>query len=91
MAFCGFGGEKWKNHFDEGVYVCAKCKAPLFNSTTKYKHNSPWPAFSDTVTRDCLKKRSDGRDALKVSCANCGLGLGHEFLNDGEKKGESRF
>lgn len=27
----------------------------------------------------------------QVSCGKCGNGLGHEFLNDGPKKGQSRF
>lgn len=28
---------------------------------------------------------------LQVTCGKCGNGLGHEFLNDGPKKGQSRF
>lgn len=27
----------------------------------------------------------------QVSCGKCGNGLGHEFLNDGPKRGQSRF
>lgn len=27
----------------------------------------------------------------QVTCGKCGNGLGHEFLNDGPKKGQSRF
>ena len=27
----------------------------------------------------------------QVSCGRCGNGLGHEFLNDGPKRGQSRF
>lgn len=27
----------------------------------------------------------------QVSCGRCGNGLGHEFLNDGPKNGQSRF
>lgn len=52
---------------DLGIYCCSKCNAELFRSTTKYEHSSPWPAFNDTVTKDCLSKRSDGPSALKVS------------------------
>lgn len=28
---------------------------------------------------------------FKVLCGKCGNGLGHEFVNDGPKKGLSRF
>lgn len=28
---------------------------------------------------------------LQVSCGKCGNGLGHEFINDGPKRGQSRF
>lgn len=29
--------------------------------------------------------------SFQVSCGRCGNGLGHEFLNDGPKPGQSRF
>lgn len=74
-----------------GVYTCSKCGTELFHSTKKYEHSSPWPAFTETVGANVLSKRPDGPSALKVSCAKCGNGLGHEFLNDGPKEGESRF
>src|SRR5437870_908984 len=37
MSFCSWG-EKYKDHFAPGVYVCAQCDNPLFKSTHKYKH-----------------------------------------------------
>ena len=74
-----------------GVYACSKCGAELFHSTKKFEHSSPWPAFTETVTPDCLSKRQESTSALKVSCAKCGNGLGHEFLNDGPNAAQSRF
>ena len=50
----------------EGIYCCSKCGTELFHSTKKYEHSSPWPAFTETVTKDCLSKRNDGPSALKV-------------------------
>ena len=38
-----------------------------------------------------LPQREESPMALKVSCGKCGNGLGHEFLNDGPKAGQSRF
>ncbi|GCC35508.1 hypothetical protein chiPu_0013993, partial [Chiloscyllium punctatum] len=92
MAFCSFfGSEVYKDHFDAGIYVCSKCGYELFSSKAKYNHSSPWPAFTETIHPDSLSKRKDRKNALKVSCGKCGNGLGHEFLNDGPKPGQSRF
>ncbi len=74
-----------------GVYVCSQCGYELFASTKKFEHNSPWPAFSETVHPDSVSKYNESASALKVSCGKCGNGLGHEFLNDGVTAGQSRF
>uniref|UniRef100_A0A8C6GR33 Methionine-R-sulfoxide reductase B1 n=1 Tax=Mus spicilegus TaxID=10103 RepID=A0A8C6GR33_MUSSI len=94
MSFCSFfGGEVFQNHFEPGVYVCAKCSYELFSSHSKYAHSSPWPAFTETIHPDSVTKcpEKNRPEALKVSCGKCGNGLGHEFLNDGPKRGQSRF
>lgn len=85
--------EVFQNHFEPGVYVCAKCGYELFSSHSKYAHSSPWPAFTETIHADSVAKRPEHNrpGALKVSCGRCGNGLGHEFLNDGPKRGQSRF
>lgn len=74
-----------------GVYVCSKCGNELFHSTKKFEHSSPWPAFTETVKPDSVAKHKESASALKVRCAKCGNGLGHEFLNDGPTRGQSRF
>uniref|UniRef100_A0A674GPM4 Methionine sulfoxide reductase B1 n=1 Tax=Taeniopygia guttata TaxID=59729 RepID=A0A674GPM4_TAEGU len=92
MSFCSFfGGEVFKDHFQPGIYVCAKCGHELFSSRAKYEHSSPWPAFTETLRGDSVAKREERPGALKVTCGKCGNGLGHEFLNDGPKRGQSRF
>ena len=74
-----------------GIYVCSECGYELFRSTKKFEHTSPWPAFTETVRPDSVSKYEESPSALKVSCGKCGNGLGHEFLNDGPKSGQSRF
>lgn len=92
MSFCSwFSGEMYRDHFQNGVYLCSQCGYELFSSKKKFQHSSPWPAFTETVHKDSVSKRPDGPRALKVSCGKCGNGLGHEFLGDGPKKGQSRF
>ncbi len=92
MAFCGFNtGEMYKNHFDAGVYVCANCDYPLFPSKAKFKHSSPWPAFTETVHSDSLSRKPETKTAIKVSCGKCSAPLGHEFIGDGPQQGQNRF
>ncbi|CAN0061500.1 unnamed protein product, partial [Chrysoparadoxa australica] len=39
-----FTGKYWNNK-KEGVYTCAACKLPLFDSETKFKSGTGWPSF----------------------------------------------
>uniref|UniRef100_A0A3Q3IXA1 MsrB domain-containing protein n=2 Tax=Monopterus albus TaxID=43700 RepID=A0A3Q3IXA1_MONAL len=92
MSFCSFfGGEVFKDHFKPGIYVCSKCGHQLFSSCSKYEHSSPWPAFTETILKDSVSKQPERPRAFKVLCGKCGNGLGHEFVNDGPAKGQSRF
>ncbi|CAG0914525.1 unnamed protein product [Notodromas monacha] len=91
MSYCSWRGEEhYRDHFDVGTYVCSECSHPLFTSRSKYEHSSPWPAFTETLRADSLKKVLESPGALKVSCGKCGNPLGHEFLKDGPD-GKSRF
>lgn len=49
-----------------GTYACAKCGYELFSSKKKYKHSSPWPAFTETIHKDSVSKVEESRGALKV-------------------------
>lgn len=93
MSFCSWRGEeKYRDTFISGTYVCVQCGHELFSSRTKYQHDSPWPAFTETIHENSVSKAPESyRDnALKVSCGKCGNGLGHEFIGDGPD-GKSRF
>uniref|UniRef100_A0A1W7RFV9 Methionine-R-sulfoxide reductase B1 n=1 Tax=Agkistrodon contortrix contortrix TaxID=8713 RepID=A0A1W7RFV9_AGKCO len=92
MAFCRFsGGEIYESHFEPGIYICSKCGYELFSSQSKFLHSSPWPAFTHPIHSDSISKYLERPGAFKVSCGKCGNGLGHEFLDDGPKKSQSRF
>lgn len=55
-------------HFLAGTYVCSQCGYELFSSRSKYAHDSPWPAFTETMHADSVAKHPDPRrpGALKV-------------------------
>ena len=59
--------------FFAGIYVCPKCGHELFSAKAKYKHNTPWPAFTETIRDDSVSKvneteaqQSSKAKALKV-------------------------
>lgn len=43
------GTGKYNKTYDDGVYVCAGCKTPLYTSTTKFDSGCGWPAFYDAI------------------------------------------
>src|SRR5882762_196144 len=73
-----------------GVFLCAGCGMPLFDSNTKYESGSGWPSFyapreeavETTVDRSHLMTRTE------VHCANCGGHLGHVFPDGPNPTGE---
>lgn len=42
-----------------GIYVCPKCGHELFSAKAKYKHNTPWPAFTETIRKDSVSKENE--------------------------------
>ena len=76
-----FTGEYWDSK-DRGVYVCASCNTPLFNSETKFDSGTGWPSFYDVVNSDnvCMEEdRSLSMIRTEVLCALCDGHLGHLF------------
>lgn len=83
-----FTGE-FLNTTDNGMYHCAACGNPLFDSSTKFKSGTGWPSFYDVVSRGNIQLEEDNSFGMKrteVKCSNCGSHLGHVFPDGSSKE-----
>ncbi len=83
---------KYNLHFEDGVYKCAGCDEPLFESDMKFESNCGWPSFDESITGKISykKDRSLGMIRTEILCANCGGHLGHIF-DDGPTDTGQRY
>lgn len=76
---------------DDGVFHCAICDAPLFNTETKFDSGTGWPSFTDPVSKEAIKRIEDNSHGMRrteVRCANCDAHLGHVFPDGPERTGD---
>ncbi len=76
-----FTGEYW-NHKAHGVYTCAGCDLPLFDSDTKFKSGTGWPSFYAPKYANTISSEEDhslGMTRVEVLCGRCDGHLGHVF------------
>jgi peptide-methionine (S)-S-oxide reductase len=86
-----FSGEYVDND-ENGLYHCAACANPLFDSSAKYHSGTGWPSFTETVSPDAvelIEDRSHGMIRTEARCARCGSHLGHVF-DDGPREAGGR-
>jgi peptide-methionine (R)-S-oxide reductase len=86
-----FNNKYWNDH-SKGVFHCAACGAPLFDSDTKFDSGTGWPSFYKPLP-GAVEKNSDtshGMSRDEIVCARCGSHLGHVF-NDGPKPTGLRY
>jgi peptide-methionine (R)-S-oxide reductase len=87
-----FTGAYVDNH-EKGMYKCAACGEPLFDSETKFESGSGWPSFFKPLSSDAIETEEDrahGMRRTEIMCKKCGAHLGHVF-EDGPKPTGQRY
>jgi methionine-R-sulfoxide reductase len=67
-----------------GVYSCACCGLPLFDSGGKFDSGTGWPSFLRPVAEENVataEDRSHGVARTEILCARCDAHLGHVFAD----------
>lgn len=87
-----FSGAYYENH-DEGIFHCAACGNPLFDSSAKFESGSGWPSYYQPISPNSViitPDTSHGMARTEVTCGRCGSHLGHVFT-DGPAPTGNRF
>ncbi|WP_428423827.1 peptide-methionine (R)-S-oxide reductase MsrB [Methylibium sp.] len=82
---------QYADHWQQGVYHCIGCNAPLFDSGTKFDAGCGWPSYFQPLRGEIIDRvvdRSLGMVRVEVRCQDCGAHLGHVFPDGPEPTGE---
>ena len=69
------------NEKREGVFACAACELPLFESKTKFDSHTGWPSYTEPIPNAIGTSDDWGLGIFRseVHCRRCGGHLGHIF------------
>ncbi len=76
-----WSGEYCEAH-EPGLYACACCDTPLFDSREKFDSGTGWPSFTLPVQDNAIRYKADksfGTTRIEVLCNVCDAHLGHVF------------
>lgn len=74
----------------DGIFICAACYLPLFESAYKYHSGTGWPSFTQPIAGHIETKRDFKMiiPRTEYHCARCGGHQGHVFSDGPPPRGE---
>lgn len=76
-----FSGE-YDDFYEDGVFICKRCNAPLFSSKAKFDAGCGWPSFDEDYPAAVKRIPDSDGQRVEIQCANCGAHLGHVFTGE---------
>ncbi len=80
------------NEKRKGIFICAGCNSPLFDSSRKFDSGTGWPSFWEPLPQ-AIETKKDYKlivPRIEYHCRKCGGHQGHVF-NDGPRPTGKRY
>ena len=86
------GSSPLNKEYRAGIFKCAACDQPLFESGAKFDSGTGWPSFFQPIAGAVAttEDTSHFMKRIEVHCSRCGGHLGHQFP-DGPKPTGQRY
>ena len=82
---------KYDKFFEDGIYTCKVCSAPLYSSSSKFDSGCGWPAFDKAFPQAIKALPDPDGERTEIRCARCGAHLGHVFRGEGFTPTNTRY
>lgn len=76
------GSGQYEDFYEDGVFICKRCNAPLFSSESKFDAGCGWPSFDEDYPNAVKRILDSDGERTEIQCTNCNAHLGHEFIGE---------